>query len=315
MNWETSNSEIRKKIGIQFFAEEVAAAVETAETDGFESGFFGDGENQPALETDETLTDDELAETVEVAEEATEDAAAAPQEEVQEDAPQERFVPLVFNGQQTNLPESAVHALSGVLGGDVVSLIQKGMNYENRGAREIGILDRYAQASGYDNRAAYLDAMEQQLGQHQIDAELARLMEQYPDAPEDALRPIAERTVSDRSSAERAQREQEVADLARAEMMRSGEEMTRPWAEFLRVHPEVDAKTLEKGFFDLVNSGLPPVAAYERIEAQKARAEAEQLKEQLKAAQKNTQNRQTAVGTMASATLESDPFLSGFGKY
>ena len=314
MNWETSNSEIRKKIGIQFFAEGSAAAVETAETDGFESGFFDDGENQPTAETEETLTDDEPAETVQVAEEATEDAPAPLQEETEE-ATQERFVPLVFNGQQTNLPESAVQVLSGALGGDVVSLIQKGMNYENRGAREIGILDRYAQASGYDNRAAYLDAMEQQLGQHQIDSELARLMEQYPDAPEDALRPIAERTVSDRSSAERAQREQEAADLARAEMMKSGEEMTRPWAEFLRVHPEVDAKTLEKGFFELVNSGLPPVAAYERIEAQKARAEAERLKEQLKAAQKNTQNRQTAVGTMASATLESDPFLTGFGKY
>ena len=314
MNWETSNSEIRKKIGIQFFAEGSAAAVETAETDGFESGFFDDGENQPTAETEETLTDDEPAETVQVAEEATEDAPAPLQEETEE-ATQERFVPLVFNGQQTNLPESAVQVLSGALGGDVVSLIQKGMNYENRGAREIGILDRYAQASGYDNRAAYLDAMEQQLGQHQIDSELARLMEQYPDAPEDALRPIAERTVSDRSSAERAQREQEAADLARAEMMKSGEEMTRPWAEFLRVHPEVDAKTLEKGFFELVNSGLPPVAAYERIEAQKARAEAERLKEQLKAAQKNTQNRQTAVGTMASATLDSDPFLAGFGKY
>lgn len=315
MNWETSNSQIRQSIGIQFFADEPMESMETesdsfeAESDGFEEGFFDDGEYQPAEE--------ETPEPEGMTEDPTEDGAEAEAPEQAEEAATEApepTVPLVFNGQQMSLPRGAVEALSGALGGDVVTLLQKGMNYENRGSREIGILDRYAQASGYDNRAAYLDAMEQSLGQHQIDAELARLMDQYPEVPEDALRPIADRVVSDRNTTDKAQREQAAAEQGRTEAMKKGEEMTRPWTEFLRIHPEVDAKTLEKGFFDLVNTGLPPVAAYERMEAQKARAEAEQYKEQLKATHKNTQNRKAAVGTLSSETLESDPFWSGFGE-
>lgn len=309
MNWETSNSQIRRSIGIQFFADESMESESDsfeAESDGFEEGFFDDGEYQPAEEETpepEGMTEDPTEAVEETKEQAEEAATEAT----------EPTVPLVFNGQQMGLPKGAVAALSGALGGDVVTLLQKGMNYENRGSREIGILDRYAQASGYDNRAAYLDAMEQSLGQHQIDAELARLMDQYPETPEDALRPIAERTVSDRNTTDKARREQAAAEQGRTEALKKGEEMTRPWTEFLRIHPEVDAKTLEKGFFDLVNTGLPPVAAYERMEAQKARAEAEQYKEQLKATNKNTQNRRSAVGTLSSETLESDPFLSGFG--
>lgn len=310
MNWKTSNSETRERIGLQFFAEE---ATESVENDGFEAGFEIDGDYQPDNDepAEETVNEpaDEPAEPQEG--EPAEETPAEPAEPPQEAA--EPTVPLVYNGQQMGLPKSAVDALAGVLGGDVIALLQKGMNYEHRGSREIGMLERYAQAGGYDSRAAYLDAMERQLGQHQIDMELARLQEQYPETPEDALRPIAERTVDDRNAAERAARERENAERARAEMLRAGEEKSRPWADMLKLHPEVDVSTLGKEFFDLVNAGVPPVAAYERMETERVKQEAAELREQLKATQKNTQNRQAAIGTMASETLDNDPFLAGFG--
>lgn len=305
MNWKTSNS-FFKRVGIQFFAED---------GDVFMEAFEDVGEDQPATE--------EPQDTPEAEQQTTEQAEEQPAEQPETDgeqqpeakpAPAERMVPLVYNGQRTALPESAVMALSRALGGsDVVSLLQKGMNYEARGQREISILDRYAQAGGYDNRAAYLDAMEQQLNQHRIDTEVKRLQEQYPDTPEDALRPIAERTVNERTAQEKSQADQQARQAAQQEFQRKGEEMTRPWMEFLRAYPDVDPKSLDKEFFELVNTGLHPQAAYERQQGARAKAEAEQLKEQIKAAEKNSRNRQQTVGSMASNGDDADSFLTGFG--
>lgn len=68
-------------------------------------------------------------------------------------------VPLVFNGQQIMLPAEAVSALQGALGANPVELLQKGMNYENKAARELRVLDQYAEAAGM-NRQQYLEQLE-----------------------------------------------------------------------------------------------------------------------------------------------------------
>lgn len=304
MNWKTSNS-FFERVGIQFFAEDEGG------DDAFMEAFDDiedAGESQPAPE------EPEAEPTAEPQEQPAQEQQPEAEGEPQEAKPAERMVPLVYNGQQTALPESAVLALSRALGGsDVVSLLQKGMNYESRGQREISILDRYAQAGGYDTRAAYLDAMEQQLTQHRIDTEVKRLQEQYPNTPEEALRPIAERTVGERAAQEKQQAEQTARQRQQQEFQKKGAEMTRPWMEFLRAYPGVDPKSLDKEFFELVNSGLHPQAAYERQQAERAKAEAEKLKEQIKAVEKNSRNRQQTAGSMASDGDKADAFLSGFG--
>lgn len=314
MDWKTSNS-FFQRVGIQFFAEDEGGG------DAFMEAFEDIGENQPdtddAQPQDTPEAEQQTTEQVDEPEKPAEEQPETTGDQQQPDAkpaPTERMVPLVYNGQQTALPESAVLALSRALGGsDVVSLLQKGMNYESRGQREISILDRYAQAGGYDTRAAYLDAMEQQLTQHRIDTEVKRLQEQYPNTPEEALRPIAERTVGERAAQEKQQAEQTARQLQQQEFQKKGAEMTRPWMEFLRAYPGVDPKSLDKEFFELVNSGLHPQAAYERQQAERAKAEAEKLKEQIKAAEKNSRNRQQTVGSMASDGDNADSFLSGFG--
>ena len=316
MDWKTSNS-FFQRVGIQFFAEDEGGG------DAFMEAFedIDAGEDQPATDDpkpqDTPEAEPQTTEQVDKPEKPAEEQPGTGEDQQQPDAkpaPTERMVPLVYNGQRTALPESAVMALSRALGGsDVVSLLQKGMNYEARGQREISILDRYAQAGGYDNRAAYMDAMEQQLSQHRIDTEVKRLQEQYPEIPEEALRPLAERTVNDRIAQEKSQADQQARQASMEEFQRKGREMTRPWMEFLRAYPNVDPKSLDKEFFELVNTGLHPQAAYERQQGEKARAEAEKLKEQIKAAEKNSRNRQQTVGSMASDGDNADSFLSGFG--
>ena len=205
-----------------------------------------------------------------------------------------------------------MQALSNALGADAIALLQKGMNYENRGAREIGLLDRYAQAGGYADRAAYLEAMERQLGAYQVDKQLERLQEQYPDTPADALRPVAERLVQDQQNRERQQIQQAAAEQARAELQRKGEELTRPWQDFLRAYPEVDAKSLPQDFLRRVKGGVHPQAAY-KLRGREQRAQKKKNREeQIKAEKKNQTNRRQTPGSMQSEGIHADSFLAGF---
>ena len=88
--------------------------------------------------------------------------------------------------------------------------------------------------------------------------------------------------------------------------------MALPWMEFVQAYPQVDKKSLSREFFQLVREGLHPQAAYERLQAGQAQKEAEQLKAQLRASEKNWRNRQQTAGKMAGEGLRGDPFLDGF---
>lgn len=314
MDWKTSRT-LFERIGLQFFAEGgndgAADAGDTGETDGFMDG-FEDGENQAGLQETQ-----EPEETPEDGQQEGEDGGELQEGEPQDerdtpDTPPAPTMPLIYNGRRTDLPADAVQALTRALGGDVIALLQKGLNYEHRGAREISVLDRYAQAGGYTDRAAYLEAMERQLGEYQVGKELERLQEEYPDTPADALRPVAERLVQDRAAQERQAAGQRAAAQAQADMRRKGEELTRPWQDFLRAFPGVDTKSLPEEFFHLVNAGLHPQAAYEHLRAEQLSQEKKNLEEQIKANQKNEQNRQQAAGSMQSEGIRGDSFLSGF---
>lgn len=316
-----SGRELRRFLGLQFFAED-AADMDAAEDDGFAAGLFedddlesqqaadeqdgGDAANEPESQRDESQTEE--AETQQAPE------AEAPLDGTAEQSPAPVMTQLVVNGRQMAVPAEALRTIGQALGMDARELLERGMNYENRGAREISILDRYAQAGGYASRAAYLEEMERSLTQFRVDNALAELAQQYPETPEDALRPIAERTVNSQLEDERSQADARAREQAQEAMRRKGEELSRPYLEFIRAYPNVDPKTLDRSFFELVNSGLHPQAAYERQQTEKVRQEAEGLRQQLRANEKNQQNRQRTPGSMAGEALDADPFLTGFNE-
>lgn len=292
---------LRAMLGLQFFAEGAE------EADGFAEGFAD--ESAEEFEAPEGLED---AATEVQPEEEPETQPEVPEEEPAPAAPS--MTAFTVGGRQVAVPADALQSIGRALGADARTILERGMNYESRGAREFDLLDRYAKAGGYADRGAYLDEMERNLVEYRVENELNALEKQYPDSPREALRPIAERTVHSQIEDERNQAGEQARMQAQEAVRRQGEELARPYLEFIRAYPDVDPKSLDKGFFELVNSGLHPQAAYERQQAERAREEAEQLRVQLRANEKNAQNRQRTPGFMAGEELEPDPFLQGFGE-
>lgn len=306
-DFERAN-EFRQLIGLQFFADGEADTDDA--DDGFLAGFADEDDGLESQQPEQTTAPEEAPDGLE-SQQPEEQEPAAEQQEQEEQPPAPEMAVLTYNGQQFSVPADVLGTLSKALGVNAQEIIERGMNYEQRGAREIGLLDRYAAASGYDTRAAYLDAMEKQLGEHMVEKELLALQEQYPNTPAEALQPIAERNVADRNAHEAQQARERAAQAAQDEANRQGREKARPWQEFVTAHPDLKAADMPQDFYKLVGEGLSPLAAFERLEGDKARAEANTLREQLKAAQKNNNNRQKSIGGLEGAGDEHDAFLAG----
>ena len=186
MSLETRNymdgSELRAGIGLQYLAEDGNASDTGADMDGFsEADFLSALEGKDGLENQQADTDG----GAEDQSDGLENRQQPEQQSEPEDQPPEggndnppeqaeqpvQTVPLVFNGQQIMLPAEAVSALQGALGANPVELLQKGMNYENKAARELRVLDQYAEAAGM-NRQQYLEQLEGARNEQLLSAEM-----------------------------------------------------------------------------------------------------------------------------------------------
>ena len=171
----------------------------------------------------------------------------------------------------------------------------------------------YAKAAGFSDRQGYMQAMQQQLNNFEVQNEIKNLQMKYPDTPQEALLGLAQQTVQNRHQQQANQRvfaEQQIqkaqVNAQKMAQQKANAEKVRPFLEFYRQYPDVKKESLDPKFFELVKSGLHPSAAYERLQV-------EQYKAQLAAINKNQQNAATSIGSMQSTNVNSDPFLSGFG--
>ena len=322
-NWKTSNYEgtntSRHWIGLQFFAEGGDGADTGADMDGdfgsdFEAALSGDGleDQQPAAQdTDEGAADGLENQQPEGQQEEPENKGA---EDGQQPPPaqQERPpVPLTYNGQQILLPGEAVEALRGALGIDPVGLIQKGMNYDHKAARELRLLDQYAAASGM-TRQQYIGKLEAAQRQQELAAEVEKCRGEFPEGtPDAALTEIAKNRIASRQAAERQQAMQRQSELQQVQQRAQQavnqarqQEARRGWDAFEQLTGIHEAKDVPARVLELVRTGASPVAAWWQHQC-------EQKDTQLQIKAQNQKNKAASAGSMAGGADESDEFLSG----
>ena len=314
-----STSEFRHWIGLQFFAEGGDGADTGADMDGdfgsdFEAALSGDGleDQQPAAQdTDEGAADGLENQQPEGQQEEPENKGA---EDGQQPSPaqQERPpVPLTYNGQQILLPGEAVEALRGALGIDPVGLIQKGMNYDHKAARELRLLDQYAAASGM-TRQQYIGKLEAAQRQQELAAEVEKCRGEFPEGtPDAALTEIAKNRIASRQAAERQQAMQRQSELQQVQQRAQQavnqarqQEARRGWDAFEQLTGIHEAKDVPARVLELVRTGASPVAAWWQHQS-------EQKDTQLQIKAQNQKNKAASAGSMAGGADESDEFLSG----
>ena len=291
-----------KRMGIQFFAgEEIFEPEQTPENTE-----VGEEQNEQYFEGFEEEPDNS---------EQTEDAQEQ-EIQTQEDTHEEgNFVTINYNNQNINLPVDALVALDNAFGGNIAQILERGLTPQTppqapQGQEEIAILDAYAQSAGYPDRQSYMHAMKNQLNDFKLHHEMLQLKQQYPTAPDDALNAMAQSNINMRDMQLKQNQQyarEQIQNIQKDAMQKQEQaknaELVRPFQEFLSQYPNVDIKSLDKNFFELVNTGLHPSAVYERLQAQA----------QMSAMKKNQQNASASIGSMQSSNINSDSFLSGFG--
>lgn len=311
-----------KKIGLQFFAE-AAAEADGAGDDGmavdsflegflededsFEGGMDGDA---PVTAEPEAGTDSPTAQQED--ETAPQESQTEPQESQQPPQAAQEMVSVAIGNTSIGLPKSAVDALSNALGGNAAEVIRRGLDYDNKGARETALLTRLAEVSGKD-LPTFMQEAEQQMIQMQVEREMQNVRAQLPEGtPDEAIRMIAQKNVEDannRRAFQQYQQRQAQAQQAARARQQAADSKVQPWRDYINQFGVKSMEDIPKEVLAYANEGMNPIAAHYRYEAEQAQA---QMRQMQAAIEKNEQNRQSAVGSMVSSgDDEADAFLSG----
>lgn len=242
-------------------------------------------------------------------EEGNPPAETQPKTQAQEE--QHKTIPLVYNGQQILLPEAAVQQLRGALGMDPVTLLQKGMNYDQKAERELRIIDQFAAASGM-NRAQYLSQLEQMQRAGELKAEIEKVKTEFPEGtPDAALQEIAQNRITSRHAAmqQKAMQEQaavrQMQQKAQAAVQQAkAKALANEWG---RYEAETGIHTPDKippRVMELVQQGKSPMEAHLMYQY-------EQIQQKLDQIKKQQDNRNRSTGSLAGGADEADEFLSG----
>ena len=312
------------KINLQFFAEDTGA--EDSVMEAFGAGLLSDDDDFEGFgETGEMGAEDVPQEPEEeTAPEGGGDAEGGAGGETQETPAEEPAA----GGAETEatggmtvevggvmVPAEAMQALSGALGQDASELIRRGMAYEQKGARELAILEDYARSRGM-NMSQFLDELEQQRDEYLISEEIESIRGRFPEGtPDEALHEIASNAVQTRRAQERAaQAMQQHAAAQRQEQARV-QSIRDEISRFKAAHPEFPtAADVPQPVWDAIEASGGKIGldtAFAMYERDQAKAENESLREQLQAEKKNNQNRAQSTGSQMGAGDAADPFLAG----
>lgn len=310
-----------KKIGLQFFAEAAAEADGAGDdgmaVDGFLTGFLEDDSFEEGMDGDapvpaepEAGTDSPTARQED--ETAPQESQAEPQESQQPPQAAQEMVSVAIGNTSIGLPKSAVDALSNALGGNAAEVIRRGLDYDNKGARETALLTRLAEVSGKD-LPTFMQEAEQQMIQMQVEREMQNVRAQLPEGtPDEAIRMIAQKNVEDannRRAFQQYQQRQAQAQQAARARQQAVDDKIAPWRRYRDQFGVKSMDDIPKEVLAYADQGMDPIAAHYRYEAEQAQA---QMRQMQAATKKNEQNRQSAVGSMVSSgDDEADAFLSG----
>ncbi|HJF53160.1 MAG TPA: hypothetical protein K8V27_09600 [Butyricicoccus pullicaecorum] len=311
-----------KKIGLQFFAEAAAEADGAGDdgmaVDGFLEGFLEDEDSfEEGMDSDTPITAEPEAgtdsPTAQQEDEITpQESQSEPQQVQQPPQAAQELVSVAVGNMSIGLPKSAVDALSNALGGNAAEVIRRGLEYDNKGARETALLTRLAEVSGKD-LPTFMQEAEQQMIQMQVEREMQNVRVQLPEGtPDEAIRMIAQKNVEDannhRAFQQFQQRQAQAQQAARARQQAVNDKV-QPWRDYINQFGVKSMEDIPKEVLAFADQGMNPIAAYYRFQAEQAQA---QMRQMQAATKKNEQNRQSAVGSMGSSgDDEADAFLSG----
>lgn len=310
-----------KKIGLQFFAE-AAAEADGAGDDGmaaddFLTGFLEDDSFEEGMDGDAPITAEPEAGTDSPTarqedETPPQESQAEPQESQQPPQAAQEMVSVAIGNTSIGLPKSAVDALSNALGGNAAEVIRRGLDYDNKGARETALLTRLAEVSGKD-LPTFMQEAEQQMIQMQVEREMQNVRAQLPEGtPDEAIRMIAQKNVEDANNRRAFQQYQQQwmqAQQAARARQQAVDDKIAPWRRYRDQFGVKSMDDIPKEVLAYADQGMDPIAAHYRYEAEQAQA---QMRQMQAATKKNEQNRQSAVGSMGSSGGdEADAFLSG----
>ena len=271
------------------------------DTTGFEEGF--------AMDVDEILeeldTEEEVEETPEEVEEVEEETS----EEVEESAPIiEEMIDYSYNHKTTPIPKASVEAIGKALGyspEEVVTILQKGSNYDTLQSRQAPYDGLIEQIKGYatDNNMELPQAvqkMQDALNVVSAGRYVNEIKQMYPNAPAQMVQElaIARAREASRQSAVSRQQTSEREEKANEERM---------WTSFFSNHPEARPETLSPRMLQALENKEDPERVYMAEQYEALQKELTELKQ----ASSNAA-RSTGSAKKTSGSTPKDEFLDAF---
>lgn len=268
------------------------------DTTGFEDGF--------AMDVDDIQ--DELA-TAEDVEETTEVEEETDSEPIEESTPTiEETIDYSYNHKTTPIPKASVEAIGKALGyspEEVVTILQKGSNYDTLSSRQQPYEGLIEQIRGYatDNGLELPDAVKKM--QDALDVVSAgkyvnELRKQYPNSDPRLIQDMAIQKAREASRTNAVNRQTKIENETKAT-----EE--RMWTSFFQNHPEAKPETLSPRMLQALETHEDPERVYmlERYEA---------LEKELNQLKQNSSNasRSTGSARKSSGATPKDEFLDAF---
>ena len=238
-------------------------------------------------EDSEEKTVEETTETEESQEETeVEDEAEETDEETTEE---EETVDFKYFGQTSKLNKSAIEKIGAGMGknaDEVVSLLQKGANYENSPLHKL--IDKYADANGM-NREEYIKFLEDGLPGLAENIQRNKVMGEDPDWDEEKVELAVKLNLSKMNTA-KAEREAKAKEDAEYEAQ-------KPFLEFIAKYPDV--KEFPKEVEEQIKKGVSPITAYEsHIQKKEYEAKLEELNKKIAKEEKKAKNKAKTTGSL-----------------
>ena len=276
--------------------QDTTAGTESETSFDYDNLFDLDEENSEEETVEETTETEESQEEAEVDEEA--------EETTEETTEEEETVDFKYFGQTSKLNKSAIEKIGAGMGknaDEVVSLLQKGTNYENSPLHKL--IDKYAEANGM-NRDEYVKFLEDGLPGLAENIQRNKVMSEHPDWDEEKVELAVKLNLS-KMNAAKAEKEAKAKEDAEFELY-------KPHLEFLKKYPDV--KEYPDEVAADIEKGISPIIAYESyIQKKEYAAKMEELNKQIAIEEKKAKNKAKSTGSLKEndGETEEDWFSEG----
>ena len=271
------------------------------DTTGFSEGFD--------MDVDDIREEMEATEEEAVDESATYDGAEVEEEVVEEETPTtEETIDYSYNHRTTPIPRASVEAIGKALGyspEEVVTILQKGSNYDTLSSRQQPYEGLIEQIRGYasDNNMELPQAvqkMQDALNVVSAGRYVNEIRQKYPNAPQQMIQELALAQAREASRQNAVNRQQSAERTARA-----NEE--RMWTDFFYNHPEARPETLSPRMLQALENQEDP----ERVYMAEQNAALQKQINELKQTSSNA-SRSTGSARKTSGATPKDEFLDAF---